>query len=67
MKKCRWGNANDKIGLYREEGKGEGGGGGCLWLGLPTEKIEDHRYKKIVFPNHKNKQLRSLFNDLFLH
>ena len=44
-------------------------GGGVLWHGLQTEKIEemDHWYQDFLLPNHENKQARYPFNDMFLH
>ena len=43
----------------------EGHAGGISGTVLERKKIEDHRYKSFVFPNHGNKQ-DTLFNNLLL-
>ena len=47
--------------------EGGGGGGGNLARFTNEKKKKKLGYKTFVFLNHVNKQVISLFNDLFLH
>ena len=42
-------------------GGGGGGGGGGPLARFTNAKIENHGYKKFVFPNHVNEQVRCCF------